>query len=139
MSSIKTNFGILKTNIQRILIHCERPITKESINTYINGNNTSLKKNYPLQIFTFDSILKDLENIKNYMKKTKNINMYNSVNKYLNIWKEINSLLTFTDKQENKRNNKINSFLHSENSSYIPDEIKFHRLPYSNNNEDNRF
>ena len=144
MSSIKKNFGILKTNIQTILINCPRPITKESINTYINEYNTSLKKNYVQQIFTFDSLLKDLEDMKKYIEhnnlKNKHKNVYDSINKYLNIWEKINNTLIFLkDKRENTRNNQINKFLINEIPGYIPSRIRFHRLPYSNDGNDGRF
>ena len=144
MSTIKKNFGILKKNIQTILINCHRPITKESINTYINEYNTSLKKSNVHQKFTFDSILKDLEHMKNYIENNnlKNIykNVYDSINKYLNIWEKINNtLIFFKDKRENTRNNQIENFLVTEIKGYTLSQIKFHRLPYSNDGNDGRF
>ena len=123
MTTIKTNFGILKTNIQRILIHCDKPITKKSINTFISGNNTSLVKHYILQKFSFDSILKDLEYMKKYIddKNLKNEykDLYESINKYLNIWKRINeTLFIFTDQQKKNKSSEINAFLTKEVNGY---------------------
>jgi hypothetical protein len=139
MSSIKKNFGILKTNIQTILINCHRPITKESINTYINQYNTSLKKSNVYQTFTFNSILKYLEDMKKYIEdnnfKKINKDLYDSINKYLNIWKKFNEILIFfKDKRENTRNNQINTFLINENPGYTPSQIRFHRVTNNNNN-----
>ena len=123
MTTIKTNFGILKTNIQRILINCDKPITKKSINTFISGNNTSLVKHYILQKFSFDSILKDLEYMKKYIddKNLKNEykDLYESINKYLNIWKRINeTLFIFTDQQKKNKSSEINAFLTKEVNGY---------------------
>lgn len=123
MQTIKTNFEILKKNIQTILSRCTRPITKKSINIFINENNTSLEKNHNRQTFTFDSILKDLKNMKKYIEdnnfKNREKDMYNSINKYLNIWKRINeTLLIFTDKQEKNKNSEINAFLSNEVKGY---------------------